>query len=114
MSDSVKLSAKLSKDDETNGLDHLAGELINNPDQVIAAIVWLDVSKVTHDVDKSTDVPTVRVRRIEPFGPIAKVPADVIKMAAELQEARTGKKALPFDVLEVDKDGGYVNPPEEV
>ena len=41
MSQEVKLSSKLAKDPEMNGLDGLADSLRENPNQVICAIVWL-------------------------------------------------------------------------
>lgn len=112
MSNTVKLSARLAKDDELNGIDSLGADLVDNPDQVICAIVWLDVAKVTHDVDSGDDLPTVRVRRIEPFGTVDKTPQNVIELAAELYERRTGRKPLPFTTIEV-HDHGYDNPTED-
>lgn len=111
MSNEVRLSSKLAKDDETNGLDHLAGELKNNPDQVICAITWLTVDKLTTDVAEHTTYPTVAIKRIEPIGVVEKVPQEVIDLAASLFEERTGRSPLPFEVTEV-IEGGYVNPQE--
>lgn len=112
MSETVRLSSKLSKDEETNGLDQLHDTLKHNPKQAICAIVWLDVQKVTNDIDSGTDIPTVRVRRIEPIGAVDKVPESVIALAGELFEKRTGRPPLPFDTLEF-IDGGYVGDVEE-
>lgn len=112
MSAVVRLSSKLPGEEEINGLDHLASSLLDNPHQVLVAICWLDVPKITEDTDKEERVPTIRVRRIEPIAAVDKVPDEIIKLAAELHEARTGRRALPFDVLDV-KDGGYVGDPEE-
>jgi hypothetical protein len=112
MSATVRLSSKLPGEEEINGLDHLASSLLDSPHQVLVAICWLDVPKITEDTDKDERVPTVRVRRVEPIDVIAKVPDAILKLAAELFESRTGRRALPFDVLDVEH-GGYVGNPEE-
>lgn len=109
MSAAVRLSSRLSKDDETNGLDSLQDDLLANPSQVVCAIVWLVSDTITENVETGDRVPRVVVKRIEPIGVIDKVPADVIKLALELQEKRTGKRPLPFGVTEV-LSGGYVEP----
>lgn len=100
MSESVRLSAKLPGDEEINGLDQLAPAMLDAPEKVICAIVWLDVSAVTTNIDEGTETPTVRVRRIEPIGHLDRVPDAVIALAGELMEARTGRRPLPFDTLE--------------
>ena len=112
MSNEVRLSSRLAKDEETNGLDHLAGELKNNPDQVICAITWLTVDKLTTDVQEHTTYPTVSIKRIEPIGVVEKVPQAVVDLAASLFEERLGRTSLPFEVTEV-IEGGYANPPAE-
>lgn len=109
MSNEVRLSSRLAKDEETNGLDHLAGDLKNNPDQVICAITWLTVEKLTTDVQEHTTYPTVAIKRIEPIGVVGKVPQEVIELAASLFEERLNRAPLPFDVTEV-IEGGYKNP----
>lgn len=115
MSEAVRLSSKLSKDEETNGLDHLAGSIKNNPEQVIAAIVWFVPLKGTIDYQSKTHevTPTVQIKRVEPIGAVDKVPQAVIDLAAKLYEERTGKSSLPFDVVEV-IEGGYKNPEPEL
>lgn len=97
MSALIKLSSKLPGDDEVNGLDSLAEQLVDDPEQVVCVLAWLVVPKVTHDVPTGTDVPTVEIRRIEPIGSVAKTPAAVQQLAAELYEARTGRNPLPFE-----------------
>lgn len=111
MSNEVRLSSKLSKDDETNGLDHLAGTLKNEPHQVVCALTWLVVQKITTDVETGDSVPTVQVKRIEPIAVVDKVPDQIIELASELYAARTGRTPLPFDVVET-IEGGYVNADE--
>lgn len=100
MSDKVKLSAQLSGDEETNGLDGMAGQLVEDPQTVRVALVWLDVPKVTTNTETGAKVPTVRVRRIEPLGDVDDVSDAIRKVAAEAHEKRTGKTPLPFEVVE--------------
>lgn len=106
MSAVVKLSSKLPGDGETNGVDHIAGALVNDPDQLRCALVWFDTAKVTIDTDTDDHVPTIRVRRIEPLGNVADMPATIRQAVADAHEKRTGRKALPFDLVEVDGDDG--------
>lgn len=100
MSDQIALSSKLPKDDEVNGLDSLHDSLVENPSQVIAALVWFDVPKITIDTETGVERPTVRVRRVEPFGTTDKIPDSVIKFAQDLEQKRTGRTPLPFDQLD--------------
>lgn len=111
MSDAVRLSSKLSKDEETNGLDSLQGDLLANPHQVVCALTWLVVDTITEDVETGERTPRVQVRRIEPIATIDKVPDEIVALALELNEKRTGKRPLPFGVTEV-IEGGYVEPDE--
>lgn len=101
MSATVKLSSKLPGDAEINGLDDQREWLEHNPDELLVAIVLLDTAKVTIDTDSGEHVPTVRVRRIEPLGTVAETPAAVRKAMAAAEEERTGRKAIPFEVVEV-------------
>ena len=109
MSNDVKLSSRLAKDDDCNGLDFWADRLAKDPHQVLVAFTWITVDKLTTDVETGAVVPTVVVKRIEPIDVIDLVPTEVVKMALELNEARTGKRPLPFEVVET-IDGGYVHP----
>lgn len=97
MSSSVKLSSKLAADDDLNGLDSLATDMIDNPKQQRVAIVWFDTVKVTVDTDTETEVPTARIRRFEPLGNVEDVDTTVRDLVAKATEARTGKSPLPFD-----------------
>jgi len=100
MSAKVKLSTKLPGDEDTNGLDAIADDLRDHPHTIRCALVWIDVSKVTRDVDTETMVPTVRIRRVEALGNVDDVSESVRKLAQEAHEIRTGKTPLPFDVIE--------------
>lgn len=97
MSERVKLSAKLAADDDLNGLDSLAADMIDNPKQQRVAIVWFDTVKVTVNTDDDSEVPTARIRRFEPLGNVEDVDASVRDLVAKATEARTGKSPLPFD-----------------
>lgn len=98
MSATVKLSSKLPGDDETNGLDPWARELVKGPDDVRLAIVWFDVSKVTVETDSHAEIPTVRIRRIEPVDGTRA--GQAAKLAEKAFAARTGRQMLPLDELE--------------
>lgn len=109
MSASVKLSSKLPGDEEINGLDKLADNLIADPHQVLVALVFLDVPTVTLDTETDAKVPTVRVRKIEPIEVVGKVPKEIRELHQRLTEQRLGRTPLPFDTLEPERGGGYVD-----
>lgn len=102
MSNAVKLSSKLGKDEELNGLDAIAEELVAAPsDQVFFAFTWITAPTVNNDKAHGTRVPTVYIKRIEPLGTMDDVPQHIVDLAASLQERRTGKAPLPFGAVEV-------------
>jgi hypothetical protein len=101
MSAVCKLSSKMPGDAEINGLDSLVPQMLDAPEALVVAVVYLDVQKVTDDIDGGTRVPTVRVRRIEPLGGLEDVPDTVKKAVATAEQKRTGRKAIPFDIVEV-------------
>ena len=96
MSDTIKLSSQLPGDEEINGLDHLADDLINDPDQVLCCLAWMKIKDVRRIIETDAEVLTVEIRRIEPIATVDATPPAVIKLAAELYEARTGRDPLPF------------------
>jgi len=102
MSALVRLSSKLAADPELNGLDAQRGDLVDEPDQLRAAIVWYDTQKVTIDTDSDEHIPTVRLRRIEPLGLISQVPAAVRDAVDVAVEKRTGRTPIPFEDVTVD------------
>lgn len=101
MSAVVKLSSKLPGDAEINGLDSRAGWLEDNPDELLVCIAYVDTQKLTIDTDTGEHVPTVRIRRIEPLGTLPEVPTSVREALAAAEEKRTGRSALPFEIVEV-------------
>jgi len=105
MSAVVKLSSKMPGDPETNGIDSLRADLVDEPDEMRIALVWIDVQKVTIDTDTDEHVPTIRLRRIEPLGSIGEV-APVIRDAVQAAvQKRTGRAPIPFEIVTVDE--GY-------
>ncbi len=101
MSAVVKLGSKLPGDAEINGLDSRARWLEENPEELLVAVVYLDTAKVVLDTDSGAHIPHVRVRRIEPLGTISEVPKGVREAMAEAEEERTGRTAIPFEIVEV-------------
>lgn len=109
MSAYVKLSSKLEGDEEINGLDAQSPDLLANPDRLRCAVVWYDVQKIVTDTDTRTEVPTIRVRRIEPIGHAAEQPPALRKIVDKAVEDRTGRKPIPFETIEVG-EAAYADP----
>lgn len=111
MSKLVKLSSRLPGDEEINGVDHLAGQLVSDPDQILVVIAWIKVRKIEKIIETGDEmpdeVPTIEIARIEPIDQVQRVPKDIIEMAARLNEARTGHRALPFDEIRPDSELAY-------
>lgn len=103
MSAVVKLASKMPGDPETNGVDSLSDELRKHPDTLRVAVVWFDVQKVTYDTDTHAAIPTVRVRRIEPVGLADEPDPELVKLVAAAVEERTGRKGVPFELVNVDE-----------
>lgn len=101
MSAVVKLSSKLPGDGEINGLDAQAAWLEDHPDELLVCIAYVDTQKLTIDTDTGEHVPTVRVRRIEPLGTLDQVGKPVRAALAAAEEKRTGRSAIPFEIVEV-------------
>lgn len=99
MSQLIRLSSKLPGDEEVNGLDSLHEMLVDDPSQVVCAITWFVVPKVTRVTATQEEVPTLEIRRVEPIGTIGNTPAEVQRLAADLYEKRTGHNPLPFEAI---------------
>jgi hypothetical protein len=92
----VKLTTKLSKKDDRNGLGTIYRELLADPEKTHLAVVVLDTATITRDIANVDEYPTVRIRAIEPItGGV-----DVGRLRTMLQRAyeqRTGNVELPVD-----------------
>lgn len=101
MSAVVKLGSKMPGDWEVNGLDNIVDDLTEDPKQLRAGFVVFDVEKITVDADSGNQVPTVRVRRFEPLGKADEISAAIRDAYTKAVETRTGRTALPLDIVEV-------------
>lgn len=110
MSAVVKLSSKMPGDPNTNGVDSTAADLVDDPDTIRVGLIWYDVQKVTIDTDTDDHIPTIRVRRIEPLGTVGDVDEGIASAVQAAVERRTGRKAIPFGIVEVADDGAYGDP----
>lgn len=100
MSAVVKLSGVLAGNDEFNGLDSTVDELLVAPTKLRVGIVVYDVRNIVEDIDEETRVPVVRIRKFEPLGSVGEVPDAITMAIAAAHERRTGRTALPLDVLD--------------
>ena len=99
MSAKVKLGAKLPGDEEINGLDAWADRMVEQPERVLLALVWLDVRKIEDVTDTGERIPVTRVRRIEVVSTAKEAPQELRDMALRLHTERTGKTPLPIESL---------------
>ncbi len=95
MSDKLKLSTALPGDEAINGLDALADQLVDQPSQMICAVIICDVKDVRYITDLEAHVPTLRFRRGEAW-PLADTPEAVRIAMIQRSEARLGRTPLPF------------------
>ncbi len=102
MSAAVRLSSKMPGDPETNGVDSLRTRLVDEPEDLRVALVWFDVARVTIDTDTDEHVPTIRIRRIEPLGTIEDVDPVVREVVQDAVAARTGRRPIPFGIVEAE------------
>lgn len=100
MSALVKLSSSLPGHEDTNGVDAIVGELIDDRRAIRVAIVHFDVAKVVEDTDSGDSQPVIRIRRFEPIGLVGDVPQEIRAAVLTAHEIRTGRPPLPFDAVE--------------
>lgn len=106
MSSEVKLAGRLPASAESNGMPSLQAQLLADPKRQVLAVVWLDVLKITRDVDTDDEVPTMRVLKIEPLGEVDEVSQAIREEVMRKAEVRLGHSPLPFD--QHDPDGVQV------
>jgi len=108
----TKIASKLPKSEEVNGLNAITDELVDHPDRFHVAVVVLDCSKVTTEIDTGDSVPTARIRRIE----IIDRPDDkkrLQELATRALETRTGKTVLPLELEDELREAFGSNPGDE-
>lgn len=98
MSATIRLSSKLPGDPEINGLDHLHDRLCVDTTPIVC-LAWVKPTKVVTDIETEERVPTVELARVEPIGSVNVVSQEIIALAAQLYEKRTGRNPLPIDAL---------------
>lgn len=109
MSDKLKISTALPGDEAINGLDALADQLVDQPSQMICAVIICDVKDVRYITDLEAHVPTLRFRRGEAW-PLADTPEAVRIAMIQRSEARLGRTPLPFGEVAVKTAEGKERP----
>lgn len=95
MSDFVKLAGTLPADENRNGLDEIAAEVVKDPTALRAVIVLVDCKQILTQADTGDRIATLRIRRIEPIG--GKDGDAAQRLYRKAFERRTGKQALPIE-----------------
>jgi hypothetical protein len=104
VSDFLKLAGSLPADENRNGLDAIAAEVVKDPTTLRAVIVLVDCKDILTKADTGDRIATLRIRRIEPIG--AKDADAGMRLYRKAFERRTGKNALPID-LEGEVDAAF-------
>ena len=92
----VNVKGTLPKGDQ-NGLGELIGDLVREPYKSHVAICIIETSKITHNLEDGTIVPTVRVAAIEPIASDSAEAVRLRNMVRRAYEERTGRAELPFE-----------------
>jgi hypothetical protein len=92
----VTMAGNLPADDR-NGLAALAGRLVDDPQKVHVVVALIDCVKVTKKVESGEEVPTARIRAIEPIAAHADA-AEMERLLRRAYERRTGKVELPLEL----------------
>ena len=93
----TRLASALPKGDG-NGLEAIARQLIDTPQEIHVVVALVDCKKLTVDNDTGDVEATARIRRIEAITDDDKV--IIGRMLRRALERRTGKIVLPFDLEE--------------
>lgn len=93
----VKIASKLPKDWASNGLDNteLFTTLVREPHRQHLAVVILEVSKITKDIENADTVPTLRIAAIELV--TQDDTGKLRSMVARANGERTGRLELPAE-----------------
>ena len=90
-----RITAKLPKEPERNGLSPLAARLLEDPQRVHLVVGVCDGSEIRIDTDSGQRDVTVRLRRIEEVRPEDAASAE--RLLRRAIEWRPGLQMLPFD-----------------
>lgn len=97
MSQNVKLTTAMPGDEEWNGLETDAKILREHPEGIRYALIAYDAKDIVLDTDTGATTVRVRIRQWEPLGDRSELQDAVMQAMFKAQEARTGKRSLPFD-----------------
>ncbi len=106
----LKLSGALPSENTDNGIDHLAGRLVDDPaGSMVLAVVVLDVRQVVYDLPSDAHVPMLRIQRLEGVL-LDDAPQHVRQWLDARRSDRLGAEQLPYDD---EDDEGLSDPLEE-
>lgn len=91
---SVTLAGSLP-DDDRNGLTEIARSLVDDPEHVHVIVALVDCTKITTKVESGEQVPTARIRAIEPIEAAADA-AEAERLLHRTYARRTGMLELPL------------------
>ncbi len=92
----TRLSGKLPKDADKNGLDAIGRELLKEPKQRRIVIALVNGWRSVKDYDTETEEPIVRILRIEQIAPDDRAEAE--RLVRRALEYRSGDTVLPIDI----------------
>jgi hypothetical protein len=98
MTEFLKLAGTLPADENRNGLDEIAADVVKNPNELRALIVLVDCKQILTQADTGDRIATLRIRRVEPIG--AKDADAAMRLYRKVFQHRTGQNALPIDIDE--------------
>lgn len=102
--DSLKLAGTLPPEEDRNGLDSIASEVVADPSTQRVFLIVADCKQVTERPDIGDKTGTLRIRRIEPL--TEKDLDTARRMWQRAVDKRLGKNALPIAELE-DLDAAF-------
>ena len=98
----TKLASALPKDNDSNGLNALSRQLVEEPEGRHVIIAVVDCSKIETTIDTNDVEPTVRILRVETVNSADRLDADgMLKRALEKRTGRTVLDGLDFTSVTV-------------